>query len=135
MGPQRVETGLAESLDSCSFEREGYVFAGWNTAPDGSGVSYQPGAALEEDLAEAGGQVTLYAQWEESPEPEPEPGPEPEPIPDPDPDSGIDDFSSKTGGSAGLSATSDSRTVPFVVALIGALAASALVVCRAKGRR
>lgn len=135
MGPQRVEIGLAESLDSCSFEREGYVFAGWNTAPDGSGVSHQPGAALEEDLAEAGGQVTLYAQWEESPEPEPEPGPEPEPIPDPDPDSGIDDSSSKTGGSAGLSATSDSRTVPFVVALIGTLAASALVVCRAKGRR
>lgn len=134
MGPQRVEIGLAESLDSCSFEREGYVFAGWNTAPDGSGVSYQPGAALEEDLAEAGGQVTLYAQWEESPEPEP--GPEPEPIPDPDPDSGIDDSSSKTGGSAGLSATSDSRTVPFVVvALIGTLAASALVICRAKGRR
>lgn len=135
MGPQRVEIGLAESLDSCSFEREGYVFAGWNTAPDGSGVSYQPGAALEEDLAEAGRQVTLYAQWEESPEPEPEPGPEPEPIPDPDPDSGVDDSSSKTGGSAGLSATSDSRTVPFVVALIGTLAASALVVCRAKGRR
>ena len=124
MDPQRVEIGLAESLDPCGFERGGYVFAGWNTAPDGSGASYQPGAALEEDLAEAGGSVTLYAQWEESPEPEPEPDPAPQ-TPE-----------EQTGGSDGLSATSDSGTVPFAAAaLIGMLAASALAVCRVKGRR
>lgn len=75
MGPQRVEIGLGEPLDDCQFTREGYAFAGWNAAPDGSGASYQPGAAPEEDLAEAGGAVTLYAQWEEAPEPEPEPEP------------------------------------------------------------
>lgn len=136
MDPQRVEIGLAESLDPCGFERGGYVFAGWNTAPDGSGASYQPGAALEEDLAEAGGSVTLYAQWEESPEPEPEPEPTPTPDPDPEPDPAPQTPKEQTGGSDGLSATSDSGTVPFAAAaLIGMLAASALAVCRVKGRR
>lgn len=136
MDPQRVEIGLAESLDTCGFERGGYVFAGWNTAPDGSGASYQPGAALEEDLAEAGGSVTLYAQWEESPEPEPEPEPTPTPDPDPEPDPAPQTPEEQTGGSDGLSATSDSGTVPFAAAaLIGMLAASALAVCRVKGRR
>lgn len=138
MVSQRVEIGLAEPLDSCGFEREGYEFVGWSTEPDGSGAFYQPGAALEEDLAEAGGRVTLYAQWEESPEPEPEPEPTPTPTPDPDPepDPAPQTPEEQTGGSDGLSATSDSGTVPFAAAaLIGMLAASALAVCRVKGRR
>lgn len=68
MDPQKVEIGMGEPLDTCQFVREGYEFAGWNTAPDGSGADYQSGVALEEDLAAAGGQVTLYAQWNEEPE-------------------------------------------------------------------
>lgn len=75
MEPQRIELGLGEPLDGCQFIREGYEFTGWNASPDGSGTTYRPGTALEEDLAAAGGQVTLYAQWEEAPEPEPEPEP------------------------------------------------------------
>lgn len=38
-----------------------YLFNGWNTAPDGSGVSYKGGASVK-NLAERG-EVTLYAQW------------------------------------------------------------------------
>ena len=38
-----------------------YLFNGWNTAPDGSGVSYKGGASVK-NLAEQG-EVTLYAQW------------------------------------------------------------------------
>ena len=90
MEPQRVEIGLGEPLDDCQFTREGYEFTGWNTAPGGSGASYQPGATLEEDLAEAGGTVTLYAQWEETPKPDPEP--EPEPV---NPNDGSDDNASQ----------------------------------------
>lgn len=90
MEPQRVEIGLGEPLDDCQFTREGYEFIGWNTAPGGSGASYQPGATLEEDLAEAGGTVTLYAQWEETPKPDPEP--EPEPV---NPNDGSDDNASQ----------------------------------------
>lgn len=43
-----------------NFEREGYEFLSFNTAPDGSGTSYQPGDSivLSED-------ITLYAIWEQ----------------------------------------------------------------------
>ena len=39
--------------------REGYTFAGWNTAPDGTGTSYEAGATerLEQD-------TLLYAVWQ-----------------------------------------------------------------------
>lgn len=36
--------------------RDGYVFAGWNTAPDGSGTNCAAGSGIE-------GNMTLYAQW------------------------------------------------------------------------
>ncbi len=36
------------------------VFTGWNTAEDGSGTAYAPGAPYAEDA-----DVTLYAQWED----------------------------------------------------------------------
>ncbi|MCI7336976.1 MAG: InlB B-repeat-containing protein [Bacteroidales bacterium] len=38
--------------------RDGYKFTGWNTAQDGSGTPYAPGAEIT--LSES---VTLYAQW------------------------------------------------------------------------
>ena len=38
--------------------REGYYFAGWNTAADGTGTNYAPGA-----IYSANADVTLYAQW------------------------------------------------------------------------
>lgn len=44
---------------SQSFSRDGYSFAGWNTKPDGNGVSYKDGDGVPvEDKV-----VTLYAQW------------------------------------------------------------------------
>ena len=45
--------------NSGSLARIGYAFATWNTAADGSGTAYAPGAALT--MGSAG--VTLYAQW------------------------------------------------------------------------
>lgn len=115
MGPQRVEIGLDEPLDDCQFIREGYEFAGWNTVPNGSGASYQPGVALEENLAEAGGTVTLYAQWEETPKPDPEP--EPEPV---NPNDGSDDNASQKK----LTGTGDK-----VAGAVVASAAIALAAC------
>lgn len=43
-------------------KRVGYRFVSWNTEPDGTGVSYLPGDAINsysEDI------ITLYAQWKE----------------------------------------------------------------------
>lgn len=42
--------------------REGYNFVGWNTRPDGTGTSYQPG----DSFTTPEGNLTLYAQWEEN---------------------------------------------------------------------
>lgn len=41
--------------------RDGYNFVEWNTSPDGTGTSYQPG----DSFTTSEGDLTLYAQWEE----------------------------------------------------------------------
>ena len=46
------------NLSSNSFQRSGYVFTGWNTAADGSGTAYGPGASYN-----FAADMTLYAQW------------------------------------------------------------------------
>lgn len=43
------------------FLRQGHTFAGWNTAKDGTGTSYQAGVAIA--YPAEGDTLTLYAQW------------------------------------------------------------------------
>ncbi|MFM2433306.1 MAG: hypothetical protein RI974_46 [Actinomycetota bacterium] len=45
--------------------KEGYEFAGWNTEPDGTGISYEPGAVIV-----MSGNIRLFAQWVPIEEPE-----------------------------------------------------------------
>lgn len=45
-----------------SFTRTGYDFAGWNTAADGTGSGYE-----ENEAFTVTGNITLYAQWIETP--------------------------------------------------------------------
>lgn len=40
------------------FERDGYVFTGWNTLADGSGTAYKPGASYSSVKP-----IKLFAQW------------------------------------------------------------------------
>ena len=49
-------------LRNCMFKRGGYVFAGWNTEPDGTGKGYEVNGVPITDWA-AGDTVDLYAQW------------------------------------------------------------------------
>lgn len=57
-------TGYAQNAtvtvlgNSGALAKNGYVFNGWNTAADGSGTSYQPGATFVMAASS-----TLYAQW------------------------------------------------------------------------
>ncbi len=51
------------TLSLCSYGRIGYVFAGWNTRPDGSGQSYGDGAVIRNLSDQEGDRVLLYAQW------------------------------------------------------------------------
>lgn len=57
---QLKDGGSSLTLSSTVPTREGYTFAGWNTAADGSGTAYEAGAeyTTEDD-------ATLYAQWTE----------------------------------------------------------------------
>lgn len=49
-------------LTENAFTREGYTFAGWNTAADGSGTAYADKANVT-NLAEMNQTAILYAQW------------------------------------------------------------------------
>jgi uncharacterized repeat protein (TIGR02543 family) len=68
---------VATALSTNAFTRDGFTFAGWNTAINGSGVSYSPGA----DYSFAS-DATLYAQWTAIPASPPasEPAPNPAPL-------------------------------------------------------
>lgn len=46
-----------------SFSCPGFLFAGWNTEADGSGIWYQDGQEIWNLSEQEGGIVTLYAQW------------------------------------------------------------------------
>ena len=133
MDPQNIEIGMGELLDTCQFVREGYEFVGWNTAPDGSGAGYQSGVALEEDLAAAGGQVTLYAQWNEEPE-SGQINPDDDPNDDPNGNASQDqDKLAASHAQEKLAQTGDSATGVF--SALAALAVAACVAAAGAWRR
>lgn len=54
---------VAQYLPANTFERSGYMFSGWNTRPDGSGISVDNGGSIKNFTDVQGKVVTLYAQW------------------------------------------------------------------------
>ena len=61
MPAQIVSYNLATPLNANTFTKTGYIFTGWNTAANGTGTAYAPGASITNI-----GNTTLYAQWIES---------------------------------------------------------------------
>ena len=59
------DTAYTITADACAFDRENYYFAGWNTAPDGTGKDYDADDALE--LTAENNSLVLYAQWQMKP--------------------------------------------------------------------
>ena len=59
MAPQLYEKMELKTLSPCTFTRDGYIFTGWNTKPDGTGTSY-----ADQQNINPGGNITLYAQWQ-----------------------------------------------------------------------
>ena len=55
---QDVEIETPTKLNKNTFTRLGYIFAGWNTEADGTGISYE-----DEQNISTSNDVTLYAQW------------------------------------------------------------------------
>jgi uncharacterized repeat protein (TIGR02543 family) len=58
MAPQSMIVGQSIQLNANQFVKEGYVFAGWNTLPNGSGVAFENASSLTPEA-----DLTLYAQW------------------------------------------------------------------------
>ena len=58
---QRV--GTTYTLPGNTYTNTGYEFAGWNTEPDGSGITYQNKGVVQDLSTVKGDVVTLYAQW------------------------------------------------------------------------
>ncbi len=58
MDPQYFMVGISQNLSAATFTRVGYTFSGWNTEPDGSGISYN-----DQQTIILSGSLTLYAQW------------------------------------------------------------------------
>ncbi len=58
-------TAVGKVLTANAYKRAGYVFEGWNTEADGSGVSYvnKEKFSIKEGMTVYGTKITLYAQW------------------------------------------------------------------------
>lgn len=57
-------TETTKLSDGSGFSKEHARLIGWNTAADGTGMSYTPGEILKKPIAEDGQTVTLYAVWQ-----------------------------------------------------------------------
>ena len=60
---QQIAAGNTTNLNANGFNRTNYDFTGWNTAADGSGISYNDQASYTVTPATGNATVTLYAQW------------------------------------------------------------------------
>ena len=63
MANQSFTYDVTQALSKNAFTRTGYIFAGWNTAADGSGTSYNDLQAVKNLASANGATVTLYAKW------------------------------------------------------------------------
>ena len=64
MVDQVVRLGSPAIISSNEYYLEDYVFANWNTQPDGSGTSYANNYNITSDLGNDGDIINLYAQWD-----------------------------------------------------------------------
>lgn len=56
--PVAALSGQSTTIPQCSYTYDGHTFIAWNTASDGTGITYNPG-----DTITPTGAMTLYAQW------------------------------------------------------------------------
>lgn len=59
MAPVKAVHDSQFTIPESGFTRQGYTFTGWNSAADGSGVTYQPG-----DRIVVSDYLALFAQWQ-----------------------------------------------------------------------
>ena len=83
MEAQSLAYNIAETLHPNTFEKEGAHWISWNTAPDGTGISYEDEQLVKNLRTEDNSTVVLYAQWKDDEPEEPDEPDEPEEPDDP----------------------------------------------------
>ena len=63
MGKQTAGNNAEVTLYAPNFKRQGYGFAGWNTAYDGSGTTYGPNQTITTPSNTSTNGLSLYAVW------------------------------------------------------------------------
>lgn len=63
MFPQSMTWDEKSALNANKFHRNGYIFTGWNTKADGTGIALTDKQAVENFINADGSEITLYAQW------------------------------------------------------------------------
>ncbi len=62
MNNQTIRVDETKALSANTFDREDWIFDGWNTEPNGTGTDYSDMETVT-NLALANEDITLYAQW------------------------------------------------------------------------
>ena len=65
MNPDEFAYGEERALSENAFEKTGYTFAGWALS-EGGDAAYSDGATVSDLCADNGGEITLYAVWEQT---------------------------------------------------------------------
>ena len=65
MSPQIIKHGHTVKLDKNQYARWDYLFNGWNTKADGTGIGYKDGDTFTATTDSSITKVKLYAQWVE----------------------------------------------------------------------
>lgn len=84
MSGMQCLTDTSYELPQNKFTKNGYVFTGWNTKADGTGVAYSEKESIENLIDENYGNITLYAQWKPKETAKPEETAQPEETPQPE---------------------------------------------------
>ena len=63
MAPIKATYDKPVTLPACNYQREGWMFMGYNSEPDGSGTPYQEGSQVLNLSATDQDEAVLYTQW------------------------------------------------------------------------
>lgn len=113
MEAQSFAYNTAEPLHPNTFEKEGAHWVSWNTAPDGTGTSYEDEQLVKNLRTEDNSTVILYAQWEEDvPEEPDEPDKPGEPEEPSEPETPPQDESNENGQDPPANTTPEENQPP-----------------------
>ena len=113
MEAQSFAYNTAEPLHPNTFEKEGAHWVSWNTAPDGTGTSYEDEQLVKNLRTEDNSTVILYAQWEEDMPEEPgEPDHPDEPEEPDNPETPPQDESNENGQDPPANTTPEENQPP-----------------------